>query len=83
LDNKTLEHYRSALNDPNYITHAVESVADSLIGGSIKLSFLGGEKYCPSCKKVKPLDDFYLFCKGRSPYCKKCYRALNNKSKKK
>jgi hypothetical protein len=46
----------------------------------------GGQKWCPDCGSVKPLEDFVRNAgmpSGRAPYCKPCHNARGRASKEK
>jgi hypothetical protein len=74
-----IERLRQNLDDPLYLDSAVKSIAKGLTEGRVVLE-IGRKKkrkielkFCPCCKLVKYIDEFYISKKGRiQGYCKEC-----------
>lgn len=82
---RSVEELRKLLDDPAYIKHAVESIADDLVDGKKQLSLM---LRCSKCKQWKPEDDF-SFCHGegtkcrhyRNWWCRACCKEMRESKK--
>ena len=84
-----IDQIREKLGNPDYISKAVETIADGLVNGQIVLEpddIPEGYKRCRNCNEVKPLNDFYyspMTREKRTTWCKLCFKELKkNKGRK-